>query len=359
MSAPYRTLDRLAPWTDAQELRCMMVIPEAKGVATFCFKTMDDSWFRYAPGQFITLELPTEQGPVMRTYTLSSSPSRPLSINVTVKETPGSIGTAWMMANVRPGTRLRAFGPAGLFTFHNHPAPKYLFIGAGSGITPIMSMTRWLFDSGEQPDLVVIQAAHRPSELIFRSEMERMAQRVPGIKLSFVVSGDDPYDVWTGYRGRLNQLMLALMAPDFHAREVFCCGPAGFMEAVRAILIASGFDMARYHEESFAAPIRVAEERPVHADPVPAADAGARVTFAQSGRTAECAQTDTILSVAKAQGLSIPSACNFGVCGTCKVQKLSGEVHMIHNGGISADDVAAGYILACCTHPLGAVTVAA
>jgi ferredoxin len=73
--------------------------------------------------------------------------------------------------------------------------------------------------------------------------------------------------------------------------------------------------------------------------------------------TTTCAETDTVLAVAKRSGLNIPSGCTFGLCGTCKVKKTSGEVHMVHNGGISEDDIAAGYILACCSHPMGAVSV--
>ena len=73
--------------------------------------------------------------------------------------------------------------------------------------------------------------------------------------------------------------------------------------------------------------------------------------------TTTCAETDTVLAVAKRSGLNIPSGCTFGLCGTCKVKKTSGEVHMVHNGGISEDDIAAGYIRACCSHPMGAVSV--
>lgn len=90
---------------------------------------------------------------------------------------------------------------------------------------------------------------------------------------------------------------------------------------------------------------------------VPEEAARAEVTFAQSGVTASCHETDTVLAVARASGLNIPSGCTFGLCGTCKVKKAKGEVHMVHNGGISEDDIAAGYILACCSHPIGAVEV--
>jgi ferredoxin len=116
--------------------------------------------------------------------------------------------------------------------------------------------------------------------------------------------------------------------------------------------------MARYHQESFGAAVRTEAEAPVIHDVVPIEGSAAEVVFARSGVTAPCAETDTVLAVAKRSGLNIPSGCNFGLCGTCKVQKLSGDVHMVHNGGISEDDIAAGFILACCSHPMGQVELA-
>lgn len=358
MAALSQSLARTAPWRDDEPLECVMVVPEAPNVATFAFRAPSGAWFDYLPGQFLTLELPTPGGPVHRTYTISSSPSRPLSISVTVKAQPGSIGSRWMLDHLTPGTRIRAIGPAGIFSALNHPAPKHLFISAGSGITPMMSMTTYLWDHGTQPDIVFITCARRPSEVIFRERLEHMACRVPGLKLKFVVEEPDPYRAWTGYQGQFNQLMLGLMAPDYLEREVYCCGPEPFMRAVRDMLNALGFDMARYHQESFQAPVATEADAPVLDDLVPDADTRAEITFADAGVTMACAQTDTVLAIARAAGLNIPSGCTFGLCGTCKVRKLSGEVHMVHNGGISDDDIAEGFILACCSNPIGRVAVA-
>lgn len=345
------------PWKDDEHLECAMVVPETEDTATFTFRAPSGAWFDYQPGQFVTLDLPTPGGNVQRTYTISSSPSRPLSISVTVKAQPGSVGGRWMIDHLRPGMRLKAYGPAGIFSFVRHEAPKYLFISAGSGITPLMSMTTWAWDSGEMPDIVFVNAARTPRDIIFRQRLEGMADRVPGLQLRFTVEEPDPFRTWHGYRGRLNQIMLGLMAPDYLERKVFCCGPEPFMQAVRDMLVALGFDMEHYHQESFGAPVRNEADAPVIEDVVPDEDARAEITFASSGVTAKCHETDTVLAVAKANGLNIPSGCTFGLCGTCKIRKTSGEVHMVHNGGISDEDIEEGYILACCSHPIGAVAV--
>lgn len=341
-----------APWADNEPLECAMVIPETADCATFAFRAPSGGWFDYQPGQFLTLELPVPGGPLLRTYTISSSPSRPLSISVTVKAQPGSIGTRWMLDHLKPGMRIKAHGPAGAFSFHRHPARKYLFISAGSGITPMMSMTTWAWDSGEMPDIVFVHAARKPSDIVFRQRLEGFAARVPGLQLRFTVEEVDPFAVWPGFKGRLNQIMLGLMAPDYLEREVFCCGPAPFMQGVRDMLQSLGFDMSRYHEESFAAP--QPEEVTIELPPPAAA---AEVSFAASGKTVATDGTETLLAVARRAGLNIPSSCNFGLCGTCKVRKLSGEVAMVHNGGISDDEIAEGVVLACCARPQGTVVM--
>ncbi|MCE0505095.1 MULTISPECIES: FAD-binding oxidoreductase [unclassified Roseivivax] len=345
-------------WTDEEPLDCVMVVPEAPGVKTFAFRAPSGRPFAYRPGQFITLELPLPGGPVERTYTISSSPSRPLVLSVTVKCQAESQGTRWMFEHLRPGMRLRAYGPAGQFQLGS-PERKYLFIAAGSGITPMMSMASYLYDYGHEPDARLIACARRPSDLIFRQRLIHMASRVPGLHLSFAVTEEEPYEVWTGYLGRMNQLMLGLMAPDYLDREIYCCGPEDFMTMVREALVGMGFDMEHYHQESFAAPVALAEDVPDYEHLAPQEAEEAEVVFARSGVSVPCHQTDTVLSLSRANGLRIPSGCTFGICGTCKVRKSAGEVLMVHNGGISEEDIAAGYILACCSHPVGRVEVEA
>jgi ferredoxin-NADP reductase len=344
-------------WSESEPLTCVMVIPEAPDVKTFSFRPASGATFHFKAGQFITLELPVPGGPVWRTYTISSSPITNAYVTVTVKAQPGSIGTRWMLDHLQPGMVLNARGPGGEFHLPSEPDAKYLFISAGSGVTPMMSMTTTLFERGEQPDICFIQCANRPVDLIFRKKLEYMASRLAGLALHFVVMGNDPYEVWTGYRGTLNQLMLGIICGDYLEREVYCCGPEGFMANVREILNSLHFDMTRYHQESFGVvPVPQPES---FDDRVPDEAVQASVIFALSGVTRVCAETDTVLQVAKGAAIRMPSGCNFGLCGTCKVKKTSGEVHMVHNGGISDDDIAAGYILSCCSRPIGTVTIEA
>ncbi|MGB0866315.1 MAG: SRPBCC family protein [Granulosicoccaceae bacterium] len=357
--SPYVYLEHSAPWVDRDQLlEVVSVVPEVKDTKTFTFRPDGGGYFSFAPGQFITLELPINGETQYRTYTISSSPSRPMSLSVTVKAQSDSVGTRWMLDHLQLGMKLRAHGPAGHFHLYNYPARKYCFISAGSGITPMMSMTNFLFDRGSDLDISFIHSARKPSDIIFRKNVENWVARVPGISLSWIVAERDEYAAWSGYIGRFNQLILELSTPDFYEREVFCCGPEPFMQTVRDVLIAVGFDMDRYHEESFAAPVLEESAGALeHEDTVLVDAKPAQVHFSLTGTSASSHQGETLLQAVKSAGLNIPSACNFGVCGTCKVKVLSGETHMVHNGGIRDAEVEEGYVLACCTRPVSDVSL--
>ncbi|RFB79866.1 hybrid-cluster NAD(P)-dependent oxidoreductase [Methylovirgula sp. 4M-Z18] len=355
-----RHLDEMVPWNDRQQLlEIIDIVDEAPEVKTFTFRADGQTWFRYKPGQFVTLELPLPDGPLMRTYTLSSSPSRPFSIAVTVKAQGGSVGTRWMFNHLTVGARIRAFGPAGDFSLHSHPAAKYFFISAGSGITPMMSMLRWLNDCAPATDVACLNCARRPEDLIFREELELLGQRMPRLALTLMVKGRSMRENWFGHVGRLDAARLPLLAPDFRDREIFCCGPDAFMRSVREMLGAAGFDMARYHEESFAMPVApVRETAPAAAPAVPSADA-MQIRFALSDVEGFGAPDESLLTIARAAGVRIPAACESGLCGTCKVKKVSGDVEMNHNGGILDEEIEEGFILACCSQPRSAVEIEA
>ena len=356
--ALYRHLDEMTPFDDRlQVLEVTGVIDEAPDVKTFTFRSDAQTWFRYKPGQFVTLELPVGDEPLLRTYTLSSSPSRPFSVAVTVKAQPGSIGTRWMFNNLVPGSRIKVYGPAGDFTLHNHPAAKYLFISAGSGVTPMMSMLRWLNDCAPWTDVAFVNCARRAEDIIFRRELELLGRNMPGLALGFIVEARGGGEGWSGHVGRIDAARLPLLAPDFREREVFCCGPEPFMRAVREMLTNAGFDMEHYHQESFSAPI--VEEVVVPLIEGEAAADSLPLRFAVSDVDAQCLPGQTVLQAARASGVRISAACEFGLCGTCKVRKVSGTVEMNHNGGILDDEIEEGFILACCSRPVTAVEIEA
>lgn len=335
-------------WDGArQPLECVGTRDEAPDVRSFFFRAGAGSWFNYRPGQFVTLELPAPGGPIRRSYTLSSTPSRPFAIAVTAKAGPDSVATRWMFDNLVAGRRIRAIGPMGGFALGDPVGPRpLLLVSAGSGATPVMSMLRWCADCAPSTDIAYVHCARGPEDILFREELLGLARSMPRLRLSFVVARDGD----AGCRsGRLDPEMLDALVPDMTRREVYCCGPDGFMTAMREGLMAAGLDAARYHQESFGA--AVAPSGPMTAG-------GPPVRFALSGIEAMGDPKRSILEIARAAGVTIPSACGMGMCGTCKVRG-SGPVEMTHQGGIFDDEIDEGMILACCARPLGPVEIEA
>ncbi len=344
------------------QVRCVKVIHETWDTRTFSFMAEEPVMFFFKPGQFVTLELNIDGREVMRSYTIASSPSVPYSFSITVKRIPDGLVSNWLHDNMKEGDTLAVHGPAGNFNCIDHPAEKALMLSGGVGITPVMCMARWWFDINADVDIAFVHSARTPADIIFQRELEHMDSRIGNFNLSVICGRKEIGQTWSGYQGYLTEPMLRLIAPDFLEREIFCCGPAPYMRVIRDILRANGYPMERYHEESFAAtPVdnvveaeemaqkgRVGEE---------AVELAYSIEFATAGMSVRATPEETVHAAASRAGIYIPKACGMGICGTCKVMKTGGEVEMNHNGGITDDDVEAGYILSCCSVPTSDVVV--
>ena len=348
-------------WANGRHLvRCLKVIRETADVITYCFSMQEPVLFFFKPGQFVTLELEIDGEQVMRSYTISSAPSIPYSFSITVKRVPGGKVSNWLHENLKEGGLIAVHGPVGQFNCIDFPADKVLLLSGGVGITPVMSMARWHFNTNTEVDMVFAHSARTPADIIYRAELDYMSTRIDNFKLHLICERNEIGQIWGGYRGYLSHAMLKLIAPDFLDREVFCCGPTPYMRAVRQILVEAGYDMSRYHEESFGATpeedIAAAEEQAAIAQ-TEGPQASHWVTFSNSGKSVEANLGATLYEAAASAGLTIPKACGMGICGTCKVRLLEGEADMAHNGGISDEEVEEGYVLSCCSRVIGAVTI--
>ena len=235
---------------DSSTLICRQVQDITHDVKTFLFESAQPALFQHEPGQFVTLQLQIDGRSVSRCYTISTPPTRPISwVSPSNASLEASCRTG--CTTRCPGKRISADGPFGVFTIARHQSAKYLFLSGGSGITPVMSMTRTLYDLGSDADVVFVHSARTPSDIIFRRELETIASTVPTVRVVPVCERDSPAGTVGGLRGFLSAEMLQLLAPDLAERVVFCCGPAPYMAAVRRMLDEADFDMQNYHEESF------------------------------------------------------------------------------------------------------------
>ncbi|WP_310119815.1 hybrid-cluster NAD(P)-dependent oxidoreductase [Paraburkholderia terricola] len=348
---------RLWPSSEQQTLTCCRVVDETHDVKSFEFRTSDGLPVRFEPGQFMTVASNVQGRSVERCYTISSPPTRPYLLSITVKRVPGGIMSNWLHDNMKPGSPLKAYGPSGTFTPTASRASKSLYLSAGSGVTPLMSMTRASIDLGLDRDIAFVHSARTPADIVFREELQRLAKLSPRLRLFFVCEGIGNDEAWAGATGRLSLQLLAEWLPDYAEREVFTCGPAGYMSAVRNLLREGGHDPARYHQESFdisagAAPVSAAASAPASA--LQESDAireTVTVKLARSSRTFTMSPSETVLAAAKKAGVAIASSCSQGMCGTCKTRVLEGTVDMHHKGGIRDREVQKGFRLLCCSRP--------
>lgn len=397
-----------APGKARLPMRCVQVVHETPDVKTFRLASLSDARLSYLPGQFVTVEVVDGDETLKRSYTIASSPSRPNVLEITVKRIPHGRVSNWLHDNLKIGDQVAIHGPMGQFSCQlTNTKDKLLFISGGSGITPVMSMARYLYDTADPRDVVFLYSARSERDLVFRSELAFMADRIPHFRPLFTLTqADSP--TWPGLTGRISATLLEDAVPDFRDRSVFLCGPNSFMEAVRQALTSADFPMSSFHSESFGgsrlglaalrscpapetgaahAPEQKAERKTRSSQllgilPLPrlglvprgaansaapaapaeqsqAANPAAAVVFSASGRETASAASETILEAAEGLGLPIPSACRVGVCGTCKTRKLSGTVRMECEDGLDSGDRLEGFILACTARPLDRVTVEA
>jgi len=264
-------------WTNQElQLRCFNVIRETPDTKTFEFVGEPSVLFFYFPGQFINLEFDINGQKVVRPYSISSSPSRPYSLSITVKRVPNGSVSNWINDHFSIGDTVKALpgGAKGKFTCLPNKSnglammpPKLLLIGAGSGITPLFSMLTWIRDTGSQSitDIVLLYSAKTPDDIIFRDEIERMVSRMRmRARAIFTITKPEESALpWTGYTGRISSELIKLIAPDLLDRTVFVCGSTDFMQSTRSILEGLNLPMSQYYQESFGGKPTVAKMTPV------------------------------------------------------------------------------------------------
>lgn len=340
-------------------LVCCQIRQETHDVKSFSFKPRTPALFRFLPGQFVTLELNINGEQINRSYTIASSPTQPDTLTITVKRKPDGIVSNWLHDHLQVGSQLSVLGPTGEFSSTLHPAEKYLFLSGGSGITPLMSMSRAYQGLAESQDIAFVHSARSPADIIFRQELELMAASQAQFNTVFVCEHIEPEHEWSQPTGFLNIDTLQSSVPDFLERPVFTCGPGPYMAAVRDMLVKAGFDMQRYHEESFNFDELIADT-PVDTAASTQHDAlntGYSVYLSKTDTTIQCAPDQFILDAARAAGLRMPASCSKGLCGTCKSKLVSGQVDMKHGGGIRQREIDQGMFLPCCSKPLGDVVI--
>ena len=330
-------------------LTCQQRIEETHDTATLCFTTDDKRAIDYKPGQFISLGVDINGKRHHRAYTLSSTPSRPQHLAVTVKRVKDGLVSNHLLDTVTPGVSLQALSPAGEFYLKEAPTMpesnprELLFVSAGSGITPVMSMSRYLLDNqlNDGQALVnihFIHCARTIEDVIFLDELQQMNTNFTNFRLSLVLSDIEHPNHRFGF---LNHAILQELAPTLDNYSVYTCGPQPFMTMLSDSLKARKFNMDRFFQESFSNPIMESSDTD--------SDKTHKISVPAFNKFVDAASGSTLLDSLEKGGLPIVAACRAGVCGSCKCKVTSGEVDTSAQMVLSDADKAAGYVLACST----------
>jgi len=291
-----------------------------------------------------------------RAYSICSAPDEP-ELRVGVRLLPGGAFSGWATENLKVGDALDVLPPSGRFSVPFMPQARrhLLFVAAGSGITPMLSLLKTTLAREPHSRCTLIYANRRLATTMFRDALAELKNRHLARFAAHYVFSREEQDAPL-FNGRLDRERMAgfldTLVPAASVDEAFVCGPAGMIDAVTAALADAGVADARVHVERFGDSGTGAEHH------VEARDADhALVTLIIDGlaRQLEFRLSDpSILDAARRCGLEVPYACKAGVCSTCKGKLLEGEVRMDRNFALTPAEVAQGFVLCCQSHPTSA-----
>lgn len=333
-------------WTGP--LRVTRIFQETAQVKTF--RLADPAGgrlpFNYLPGQFLTFTVTPHGQAIKRSYTIASSPTHRDYCEVTVRHEDRGLVSGYLHDGVHEGELLQVTAPSGKFTFAGQDGSSIVLVAGGVGVTPMMSVIRYLTDRSWPGDIYLIYGCKADDDVIYREEIAYLTRRYPNLHVTLIAERAGLAG-WPHRTGRITPQLLAEAVPDIASRHVHLCGPTPMMDAVKPMLAGLGVPAGQIETEVF-----IGKERPQ----LPAAGPGetssaplkaAVVSFVRSRRTAPLPPTKTILEAAEDAGVGIEYSCRTGTCGTCKVKLLSGAVTMEVEDGLEPADKAQNVILAC------------
>ena len=356
------------PWKG--ELKVAAIFQETHDVKTFRLVPTDEGLFpfTYMPGQFLNLQLTIDDKRVNRSYTIASSPTRKDACELSIKREPMGIASCFMHDQIQVGDTLKVSGPSGKFVFSGKESSGVLLIGGGVGITPVMSILRYLTDRAWSGDIYFLIVAKTEPDLIFRDEIEWLQRRFPQLKVCMTLTRCAQESMWKGERGRATASLLRRFVPNLTQIPAYLCGPDEMMDATKDLLLSMGLSEEQIKTEAFGSnkakrfagesielsndiqspkesnngPMKVAPE---------VVNETREITFARSMILGNVTSETTVLEAAEASSIELPYECRSGICGQCKTRLVKGTVVMDCEDALSAAEKAKGWILACQARP--------
>jgi ring-1,2-phenylacetyl-CoA epoxidase subunit PaaE len=315
----------------------------------------------FEPGQHLTVRAMIDGEEVRQSYSICQSRNAPgaeLTRRVAVARVPEGRMSNWLNDVVRPGDEVEVMTPLGSFTCPTQPGGirHHVAIAAGSGITPVISLLTTALEEEPGSRATLLYGNRRTSSIMFLEELEDLKNRFPGRFHLVNVLSREAQDVEL-FHGRLDRERLerifASLVPVDQVDEWYLCGPFGMVTGAEELLKSSGVDAHHIHHEIFHVDDGTEPVRKVVVDT--SAPPEATVTVNLDGRTTVIpmpSKEESILDATLRARPDAPYSCTGGVCGTCRARLVSGEVRMDRNYALEPEEVEAGIVLACQSHPV-------
>src|SRR5262245_527569 len=287
--------------------------------------------FAYAAGQYCTFRASIGGEPVVRCYSMSSSPDTGDRFATAVKRVPGGRMSNWMNDELHAGDTIDVMRPAGLFVLRPTGVPIVSFAG-GSGITPVISIIKSALATTTR-EIALVYANRGAESIIFADELERL-RAASGGRLSVHHHLDSE-------RGFLDAAACAALVGERAQADFYVCGPPPYMAVVEAGLALRGVARKQLFIERFEAP----GDLPALSES--SATESLVIRLERRKHTVNYQLGDTILDAARRAGLNPPFSCESGSCATCMAHLDEGKATMRVNNALSADEVENGWVLTC------------
>jgi len=306
---------------NATTLTLMEIRRETGDTATLRFLLPENTRLNARPGQFLTFHWTLNGRTLPRSYSLSSSPLRTNYVEITVKK-QGIVST-FLNREALQGLTVKAHGPFGRFYFDEKRDHSLVMFAAGRGITPMMSMLRYIEGVAPDTEVTLFYAFRTEREVIFAEELQRLQKQLPRFRWLAIASR--PGSQWRGPRGHLNRTLIDEHLGQVDGQTFFVCGPPAFMRSMEEILMLLIVPADKILEERF----MIDATLPASLDP-----SMCNVIFSKSVRQYVCSSADTLLTIAERHGIEVASNCRVGQCGSCATRVLDGDVEMETEEGL-------------------------